>query len=487
MKQLAFLIGNGAYPESPLSNPTNDAVDLTAKLVELGFEANYIIDTSVKEMDVRLREFGVKLAAGYEVGLFFFAGHGMQIEGVNYLTAVDTDFSREVDAQYSSLALNKVIDTMAEAGTRLNILILDACRTNPYERRWRTGASRGLAPVYAPKGMIVAYATSPGQVALDGFGRNGAYTSAVLQHIGQQNVTIETFFKRVRNTVSSSTGGRQISWEHTSLMGEYYFNNSLANVAGVTGYSDAALADGSFGPLNGEVGEIIANLKTHNWYRQNPAVARVTPVALARATKDECFVLGRNLYQAACGGANSANAFISDLKASLAPLPETTGFHVLNGILFEIFFDNTGRFRAIPKTGKIDEVFALEENEQYATSIRFLQEKLLPYRERLFYFPGSQVQACFDAVLVNHKDQPALEQICFEGDAVLYQDGVGYFVLSQGSYLNADSKDALRGKIGAAAAVPSFRLKVSYVGPAAAAETFLAPWRIDLRRNAPTG
>lgn len=487
MKQLAFLIGNGAYPESPLSNPANDAVDLTAKLAELGFEATRIVDSSVKEMDLQLGEFGAKLTVGYEVGLFFFAGHGMQIDGVNYLTAVDTDFNREVDAKYSSLPLNKVIDTMEAAGTRLNILILDACRTNPYERRWRAGAPRGLAPVYAPKGMIVAYATSPGQVALDGFGRNGAYTGALLQHIGQQNVTIEAFFKRVRNTLSSSTGGRQISWEHTSLMGDYYFNNSLANVAGVTGYSEAALADGSFGPLNRPVGEIIAELKTHNWYRQNPAVARVTPEVMGSATKDECFVLGRNLYQAACGGANSASAFISDLKASLAPLPATTGFHVLNGIFFEIYFDKAGRFRTTPKAGKIDEVFALEENDQYANSIRFLQEKLQPYRERLFYFPGTLAQACFDVVLVEHKGYATLEQICFEGENVLYQDGVGYFMLSQGSYLSTESREALPRKIVAAAAVPSFRLKVSYVGPEAAAQTFHAPMRIDLRRNAPTG
>lgn len=485
MKQLALLIGNGAYPESPLANPANDARALDAKLAELGFDTHHETDAGVKLMDVRLGEFGAKLT-DYEVGLFFFAGHGMQIDGVNYLTAVDTNFTEEIDAKYSSLPLDKVIETMEAAGSRMNILILDACRTNPYERRWRTGAPRGLAPVYAPKGMIVAYATSPGQVALDGYGPNGAYTSALLQHIGQQNLSIETVFKRVRNSTSSSTGAKQISWEHTSLMGEYYFNNSLADVAGVTGYSDGALADGNFGPLTGEIGDIITGLKSHDWYRQNPAVVRITPDALAAATKDQCFVLGRNLYQAACGGANSASAFMGNLKTSLAPLPGQTGFHFLNGILFEIYFDRAGLFRKKAKTDRLDEVFALEEDNQYAESFRFLQKQLQPYRERLFYFPGSLVEACFDMVLITHDGHSTVEQICYEGANVLYQDGVGYFTLSQGSHLTEESRETVLPKIAEAAAVPLFRLKVSFVGPEVAALKFRAPWRMSLQRIAPT-
>jgi hypothetical protein len=484
MKQLALLIGNSAYPESPLTNASNDARDLSSRLQELGFETVQEANALNITMDVRLTEFGAKLA-GYEVGLFFFAGHGMQISGENYLTAVDTNFSTDVNAKHSSLPLNKVIDTMEAAGPRMSVIILDACRTNPYERRWRAGASRGLAPVYAPKGMIVAYATSPGQVAEDGFGRNGAYTSAILQHIAQQNVSIETFFKRVRNTLSASTNGRQISWEHTSLMGEYYFNNSVTSVAGVTDYSDAALADSSFSAAGGVLHAVINDLKSHNWYAQNPAVAAATPDLIGTATKDECFVLGRNLYQAACGDANSASAFVASLKASLAKMPASTGFHILNGMLFEIYFDRLGRFRNFPKARKIDEVLALEEDIQHAESFRFIQQELLPHRERLFYLPGTLALTCFDVVLVRHAGSICIEKICHEAENVLYQDGIGYFVLREDSFLTQETRDSLVAKVSTAAAVPRARLKVSFVGPESSATSFRAPWETRMLRNAP--
>lgn len=215
MIKKALCIGTAQYPEAPLKNPVNDATDLSRRLEALGFSCKLCLDGSHKSMNEALKDFTSELS-GAEVGLFFFAGHGMQISGENYLTAIDTDFTSETEAKYSSLSLNKVIEVLEKGDNATSIIILDACRNNPYERRWRGGEFLGLAPVYAPKGTIIAYATSPGQTASDGDNKNGAFTSALLNHVDNQNLTIEDLFKRVRNTLSAMTSGKQTSWEHTS-------------------------------------------------------------------------------------------------------------------------------------------------------------------------------------------------------------------------------------------------------------------------------
>lgn len=178
------MIGNSAYINTvPLKNPTNDAEDVAARLSACGFSVAAKTDCTFEDMDRALKTFKRSLECN-DVGLFFFAGHGMQIEGENYLAAVDADVSGEIEAKHSSLSLNRVIETMEKTTTLTNIIILDACRDNPYERAWhRSAIARGLAPVYAPKGTLIAFGTSPGQIAKDGSGRNGAYTAALLQHI----------------------------------------------------------------------------------------------------------------------------------------------------------------------------------------------------------------------------------------------------------------------------------------------------------------
>ena len=153
----ALVIGNARYTHvGPLANPTNDAGDIASILAARGFAAIRKTDCTHKDMDLALKSFKASLKNS-DVGLFFFAGHGMQIDGENYLAAVDTDADSEIEAKHSCLPLNRVIDTMEKSGTATNIIILDACRDNPFERAWhRSGSTRGLAPVYAPKGTIIA-------------------------------------------------------------------------------------------------------------------------------------------------------------------------------------------------------------------------------------------------------------------------------------------------------------------------------------------
>jgi uncharacterized caspase-like protein len=322
MIKKALCIGNAQYPEAPLKNPVNDATDLTQKLKALGFSCNLCEDASFRSMDDALKEFASELS-GAEVGLFFFAGHGMQIYGENYLAAVDTDFDSETDAKYSSLSLNKVIDVLEKGDNATSIIILDACRNNPYERRWRGGEYLGLAPVYAPKGTIIAFATSPGQVASDGGHRNGAFTSALLNHLSNQNLTIEDLFKRVRNTLSAKTSGKQTSWEHTSLMGDFLFNPSVVTDEFIAEYSSQAKADANYHVAASSLREAISGLKSHNWDVQNRAVSSLTNVAWPQCNKDDLFVLGRNLYQAACGGSYGAEAYLSNLSLKLKQLEKS--------------------------------------------------------------------------------------------------------------------------------------------------------------------
>lgn len=484
MKQCALIIGNNAYPDAVLKNAVNDATDIAARLTELGFTCTLATDASHKEMDQNLSVFASHLSLN-EVGLFFFAGHGMQIDGENYLAAVDTNFERELDAKFSCLPLNKVIETMELGSGRTSIIILDACRNNPYERRWRGAALRGLAPVYAPKGMIIGYATSPGQVASDGNGRNGAYSEAILSHLNQQDLSIETFFKRVRNSLSSSTNGKQISWEHTSLMGDYFFNHSRATTSTVTAYSEEVLSDGAYLP-RGPLQDIIAGLKSCDWHQQNPAMGSLSPQRLENVGKDDCFVLGRNIYQASCGGSFSAVSFVESLGQSLSPYSEFARLHLLNGILYEIYFDSRGLKRKRAKADKLDEVFALEESPSFSDSFEFIHKALQPYLAELFYVPGSKTEVCLDVVLGENGELPAVTRVCFEGQNILYNAaGDGYFDASTELTGNTENRITLRARISAALATPSFRLKLTYTGVPLAGDKFEAPYILNLQRIAP--
>ncbi len=192
--RIALVIGNGAYAASPLKNPVNDAQDMAAKLRQLGFDVIERENLTSKQVGATLREFRSKLSPG-AVALVFYAGHGLQINGENYLPAVDADINSEEDVPNQSLSVKQIMDVLDTARTRLNLVFLDACRNNPYARSFRSG-SRGLARVSAPSGTLISYATRPGSVAADGNGRNGLYTSKLLLQM-DRNIQIEQALKLV--------------------------------------------------------------------------------------------------------------------------------------------------------------------------------------------------------------------------------------------------------------------------------------------------
>ncbi|ACS55845.1 peptidase C14 caspase catalytic subunit p20 [Rhizobium leguminosarum bv. trifolii WSM1325] len=387
-KMAALVIGVADYSEgNKLANPVHDAVDLGDKLRGYGFEVIVVTDCTKRDMDKQLKEFRTLLET-HDVGLFFFAGHGMQIDGTNFLLATDTEMDTELDAKHTSLSLDRVVDVMAKSAASTKIIVLDACRNNPWERAWHRGpALRGLASVYAPKGTIIGFATSPGEVALDGAGRNGTYTEALLEHIDTPDSSIETMFKRVRNTVAASSGGRQTTWEHTSLSGEFYFNLSLGNL--VDEYDGTALADSLFVLDPGRKSHnIIAGLKTYNWYKQNPALDRLDAASANKMSKDNLFVLGRNIYQAACGSAGSAITFIDNF------MDKTRGFNrearksLLDGILFEVFFDSQAHMRDKMKRRYFNEVFELQRFADLKQSFDFIAEVLTTAAGKFYALPG---------------------------------------------------------------------------------------------------
>ena len=220
-QRIALVIGNGQYKDSPLPNPVNDARAIAKALTASGFKVTVRENAGQKDMQLAMRDFGDALKNG-GVGLFYYAGHGMQVKGRNFLIPVDAQIQREDEVAYNSVDAGQVLDKMEAANNRLNIVILDACRNNPFARSFRSGGA-GLAQMDAPVGTLIAFATAPGSVASDGDGQNGLYTQHLLQSLQKPGTKIEDVFKNVRASVRKDSGGKQIPWESTSLEGDFVF------------------------------------------------------------------------------------------------------------------------------------------------------------------------------------------------------------------------------------------------------------------------
>ncbi len=223
-RRVALVIGNSDYQIAPLQTPVNDARAMAARLQELGFEVILRENASATQMSSALREFGDRLQGGGGVGLFYYAGHGVQIDGGNYLIPVGIDVRREFEVKYSAVNANQVLEEMGHAKNRVNLVILDACRNNPFYSSTRS-LRDGLAPLDSastPTGTLIAFATAPGKVAFDGQ-VNGIYTKNLLQSLEQPEQPIEQILKRARVGVMKETGGQQIPWESSSLTGDFYF------------------------------------------------------------------------------------------------------------------------------------------------------------------------------------------------------------------------------------------------------------------------
>jgi uncharacterized caspase-like protein len=219
---VALVIGNAAYPGAALPNASNDAKDMAAALGGLGFRVVEARDASREQTGAAIVQAQQLLQGRAGVGLLYYAGHGMQLDWRNYLVPVDAQLTSAADVPRQTVDVQRVIDAFRDAPTAVNILVLDACRDNPFGR---AAAVQGLAPLDAPPGTYFAYATSPGNVAEDGSAAdgNGLYTRFLLKEIVQPGAKIEEVFKRVRMQVRKASQGRQIPWESSSLFDEFVF------------------------------------------------------------------------------------------------------------------------------------------------------------------------------------------------------------------------------------------------------------------------
>lgn len=230
-RRVALVIGNGSYKDAPLRNPVNDARAIARALSDTGFSVTVMEDATQAGMRRAIRNFGDELAKA-AVGLFYYAGHGMQVKGNNYLIPVNADIDREDEVADQGVDANLVMAKMDSAKNALNIMILDACRNNPFARSFRSSA-RGLAQMEAPSGTLISFATAPGSVASDGSGVNGLYTEHFLKAIQQPGLPIEQVFKQVRIGVTRATGDAQIPWESSSLKGDFFFLPPIPGAGGV--------------------------------------------------------------------------------------------------------------------------------------------------------------------------------------------------------------------------------------------------------------
>ena len=219
--RVALVIGNAAYKSSPLANPVNDATDMAKSLRALGFDVVERTNITIKQIGRTLRAFRTKIKPG-DVALVFYAGHGLQINGENYLPAVDADIVGEDDVPNQSLSTRQIMDVLADSKSSMNLVFLDACRDNPYARSFRS-STRGLSRENAPSGTLLSYATRPGSVAADGTGRNGLYTSVLLKAMEEKDQPIELLLKQVVSGVFQASNGSQEPWMEGSIRGNFCF------------------------------------------------------------------------------------------------------------------------------------------------------------------------------------------------------------------------------------------------------------------------
>lgn len=224
--RVALVIGNGKYQSATaLPNPSNDAADVAAALRKLGFDVVEGRDLDKRGMEDKVREFGRKLDRA-SLALFFYAGHGLQVGGKNYLVPTDAKLERAGDLSFDTIDVAQVLAQM-EAEPRVNLIFLDACRDNPLARTLArslgtrsSSVGQGLATIQSAIGTMIAYATQPDNVALDGDGRNSPFTAALLKHVATQGLEIGSLMRRVRADVIQATRSKQVPWDHSSLIGD---------------------------------------------------------------------------------------------------------------------------------------------------------------------------------------------------------------------------------------------------------------------------
>ena len=316
----ALVIGNATYANAPLTNPANDAQAVAKVLTKAGFTVDLKLNATQTQMQQAVTRFGDKLRGG-GTGLFYYAGHGVQIKGRNFLIPVGSEVQREDEVPYKAIDVQQVLDKMETAKNRINLVVLDACRDNPFARSSRSGGG-GLSQVDAPIGSLIAFATAPGSVASDGRQSNGLYTQHLLANIERPGTSIEEVFKRVRLGVRLDSDGTQVPWESTSLEGDFYFFPAAPGaLAGATtlaappGVEEIARAERAY--------ELLRR-------RQFEDAERIFH-ALATAKHAEVALMGREGLAESMLARGDSAAALAEANAIIASAPARSAAYLIRG------------------------------------------------------------------------------------------------------------------------------------------------------------
>jgi len=386
MKTIALILGNNEYHEgAKLINAVNDSLAIRQVFGRLGFEIISKNDCTAEDFGNLLDEFERKII-DYDASIFYFAGHGFELDGENYLAAIDCQIppANKYHAGQHSIRLNEILEIHRKNTDKVNIVIIDACRKG-FERSGKIV----LAPLFAPKGTLIAFSTSPNEGANDsGFEGHSIYTGALLNYIGREHLSVEELFKKVRKTVYAISEGRQTTWEHTSLINDYYFNTGQLIYSLSIPYDEKVVKDVYYNET-GDFGNLIMEVKSHNWHKQNPAIERLLKIPPNELNKNQQFILGRNLLQAS-DSAHNAIRFMENIRAIITKYTSNNENHVLNGILFEIYFNAYGEFRKEKtKAYNIEPILALRNNVSLVNSFDFICRLLADTQYPLIYMPRS--------------------------------------------------------------------------------------------------
>lgn len=417
MKTLALVIGNDNYHKlKELTNAVNDATEIGKIFQKLGYDVILKTNIESRESDDTLKELEERIQNNkYDCCIFYFSGHGFEENGENYLALIDTE---EKYLERTSIKLNNIFYSIKRSDVKISILIIDACRIST-----NRGSSSDSSRINVPQGSIIAFSTSPYAGASDrGFEKHSIYTGALIKHLSsvKDYITVEELFKRVRKTVYDLSNGKQVTWEHTSLIDDFHFNIGQMMYDLDIPYNEKVVKDANYEENGTPISKIIMDLREQNWYVQNSAISKFLLIPPNNIDKDDLFIIGRNILQSAEGGAFESISFIENIRVNIQKyFTKDNENHLLNGILFEMYFNSLGEFRNEHfKKCFFEIVFSLRQNQKYLKSFEFIHKVLLPYKDYLFYIPnasrGSNIDVNILAKLEKSTD--------FSGKEIFYQE-----------------------------------------------------------------
>jgi len=470
-RYIALVIGNSQY-DNPyygnLTNPTNEADAMGAVLQKLKCTVFIKKNLTYSDYGTAFDEFTKEISnLKADAAIVYFAGHGLNIDATDYLIMKDTPAFKmgETKTRKSSVAINDICQELNAVGYQLNILIIDACRNSPNQltRGLISNPENSLLGMrltsHLPFQTFIAYSTSIGKAASDGNAMDGhsLYTKTLLENIEEENLPIESLFKRVRNSVYRGFDNPQLPWEYSCLTEEFCFNYGQLNPYFDRPYTESAYNDGMYVSSNDGANEIISKLKSYTYDTQNMAVNKLRRIYKILTDKNDLFVIGRNLLQAAQGGAFDCQKEIS--YANLRKYTWQGENHVLNGILYEMYFDKSNQFRDSVKGIKIlDDIANILLYPEFKSVCKFIQTALAEYKDRLYYIPGSSdryiVSVKLDSSYMNMFDETVwhINSILIKGKELLNQ-------IPFNCELDANE---LRSYIQQVTAVPSLYLQIRY-------------------------